>query len=289
MPKPFDATLKDMAGIDPAQFLAEVDAPPTLSVRLLNVDLSTVTAATDLVFGLGDPLQEVIHLDAQAGPDADKHRHLLAYHALLHRQYRVPVHSILLLLRRQALLQAQTGNISYTPRPGRGKMDFGYEVLRLWERPVEALLASGLGTLPLAALARLPADLSLEDGMRWVVSRVVERLDREGDPALAQRLFTATFVLSGLRLDRQQARALFQGVRAMRESDTYQAILDEGREEGRVQGLQRALLHLGRKKFGEPDEAARRALLGITDLDRLDRLSERLLDVSTWQELLQTP
>ena len=71
----------------------------------------------------------------------------------------------------------------------------------------------------------------------------------------------------------------------MRESDTYQAILDEGR----VEGLQRALLHLGRKKFGEPDEAARRALLDITDLDRLDRLSERLLDVSTWQDLLQTP
>ena len=75
----------------------------------------------------------------------------------------------------------------------------------------------------------------------------------------------------------------------MRESDTYQAILDEGREEGVVKGVQRTLLHLGRKRLGEPDEAARRALLDITDLDRLDRLSERLLDVSTWQELVQTP
>ena len=164
-------------------------------------------------------------------------------------------------------------------------MDFGYEVLRLWERPVEAQLASGLGTLPLAPLGRLPEGLSLEDGMHWVVSRVVERLDREGDPALVGRLFTATFVLSGLRLNRQQLRALFQGVPAMRESDTYQAILDEGR----VEGLQRALLHQGRKKFGAPDEATRLALLGITDLERLDRLSERLLEVSTWQDLLQTP
>jgi hypothetical protein len=75
----------------------------------------------------------------------------------------------------------------------------------------------------------------------------------------------------------------------MRESDTYQAILDEGRAEGRVQGAQRALLHFGRKKLGEPDEATRDALLGITDLDRLDRLTDRLLEVSTWQELLQTP
>jgi hypothetical protein len=282
MSKPFDATLKDMASVNPAQFLAEIDAPPTLPVRLLNVDLSTVTAATDLVFGLGDPLQEVVHLDAQAGPDPDKHRDLLAYNSLLHRQYRLPVHSILLLLRRQALLSAQTGTIVYAPRPGKGKMDFGYEVLPLWERPVEALLASGLGTLPLAPLCRLPEGMSLEDGMRWVVSRVIERLDREGDPALARRLFTATFVLSGLRLDRQQVRTLFQGVRAMRESDTYQAILDEGR----IESLQQTVLRLGRKRFGEPDEAVRREVLGITDLVRLAQLTEDLLDVSTWQELL---
>src|SRR5947209_7738014 len=92
MSKPFDATLKDLAAVDPVGFLAEVDAPPALPVRLLSVDLSTVTAATDVVFGLGDPLQEVVHLDVQTGPDADKHRDLLAYNVLLHRQYRVPVH-----------------------------------------------------------------------------------------------------------------------------------------------------------------------------------------------------
>ncbi len=120
MAKPFDATLKDLAGLDPAGLLAEIDAPPTVPVRLLNVDLSTVTTATDIVFGLGEPLQEVIHLEVQAGPDPDKHRDLLAYHALLHRQYRVPVHSILLLLRPQALFSSQTGSLHYAARPGRG-------------------------------------------------------------------------------------------------------------------------------------------------------------------------
>jgi hypothetical protein len=84
--KPFDATLKDMAVVDPAQFLTEVDRPPALPVRLLNVDLSTVTTATDIVLGLGDPLREVVHVDAQASADADKHRDVLVYNALLHRQ-----------------------------------------------------------------------------------------------------------------------------------------------------------------------------------------------------------
>jgi hypothetical protein len=285
MSKPFDATLKDLAVVNPGQFLAELDRPPALKVRLLNVDLSTVTASTDVVFGLGEPPVEVVHIDAQAGPDADKHRDLLAYNALLHRQYGVPVHSILLLLRREAQHGNQTGTISYAARPGQSKMDFGYEIVRLWERPAEELLASGLATLPLAALGRLPEGMSLEEGMRHVLNELVQRLRSEAAPGAFERLLTATFVLTGLRLDRNQARALFRGLPAMHESDTYQAILDEGE----VRGVHHLLIRQGRKKFGEPDEATRRALVEITDLDRLRRLSEALLDVSTWQELLTTP
>ena len=44
---------------------------PLTPLTPLNVDLSTVTTAADLAFGLGDPLREVIHLDAQASADAD--------------------------------------------------------------------------------------------------------------------------------------------------------------------------------------------------------------------------
>jgi hypothetical protein len=285
MPKPFDATLKDLAGLDPVRFLAEFDTPPALPVRLLNVDLSTVTAATDIAFGLGDPLQEIVHLDAQAGPDADKHLDLLAYNALLHRQYRVPVHSILLLLRPQAQHSNQTGEIRYSARPDRGKMEYGYEIVRVWQRPAEALLASGLATLPLATLGQMPAGVSVEDGMRRVVDGIVQRLQQEGKPELTYRLLTASLVLGGLRVEKAQLRTIFQGVRAMRESAGYQLILDEGRAEG----AQRILLHQGRQKLGEPDEATQRALKDIDDLDRLDRMSIQLLKVETWTELLQTP
>jgi hypothetical protein len=44
---------------------------------------------------------------------------------------------------------------------------------------------------------------------------------------------------------------------------------------------------LANKKFGEPDEAPRRAPEEISDLDRLDRLSDRVPDGSTREELLQ--
>jgi hypothetical protein len=68
----------------------------------------------------------------------------------------------------------------------------------------------------------------------------------------------------------------------MRESVTYQAILDEGRAEA----LQKTILRLGRKLLGHPDEGTTAAVTAIDDVQRLEFLSDRLLDVANWRELL---
>jgi hypothetical protein len=172
----FDATLKDMGRDSPRGFLAAFDRPPTAPVKLLNVDLSTVTAAADLILGLGEPLEEIVHLDFQSSAAAWKHADLMVYNALLFAHYHVPVHTVIILLRPQAAHANLSGVLRYAPRPGRGSMDFAYEVVRLWERPAEELLAADLGVTPLALLGRLPADLPLEDGLAAVAGRVVERL-----------------------------------------------------------------------------------------------------------------
>ena len=108
-----------------------------------------------------------------------------------------------------------------------------------------------------------------------------------------RRLLTAAYVLTGSRVPRQMANQLFQGARAIRESDTYMAILEEGIEEGREKGhleeAKKLILRLGRKSLGAPDAAVTAALDGFTDLERLERIHERLGDVKSWQELLATP
>ena len=73
----FDATLKDMGRHSPHGFLAAFDRPPTGPVKLLNVDLSTVTTAADLILGLGEPLAEVVQIDFQSSAAAWKHADLL--------------------------------------------------------------------------------------------------------------------------------------------------------------------------------------------------------------------
>src|SRR5712692_1728745 len=124
MPMRFDATLKDLAREHPRAVLTTFDRPPPPVVTLLNVDLSTVTTAADFVVGLGDPVQEIVHLDFQASASATKHADVLVYNALLHRQYLVPVHSIVVLLRPQAAHSNLSGVVNYAARPDRGKMEF---------------------------------------------------------------------------------------------------------------------------------------------------------------------
>jgi len=75
------------------------------------------------------------------------------------------------------------------------------------------------------------------------------------------------------------------GVHPMRESDTYMAIIDEGRE---IQ-TKKIILRQGEKRFGPPRDSDRAVLISMTDMDRLEYLADRLLDVGSWQELLELP
>jgi hypothetical protein len=281
----FDATLKDMGRESPVGFLAAFDQLPKLPVKLLNVDLSTVTALADLILGLGDPLTEIVQLDFQSSAAAWKHADVMAYHALLYAHYHVPVHTVIILLRPEAGHANTNGVIHYAPRPGRGKMDFGYEVVRLWERPAEELLGADLGVVPLAMLARLPENLSLEDGLSALAQRLAERIIKEAPPDRARKLLTDAYLLTGLRLRRDAAARIFRGVRAMQESDTYLAILDEGQEKATRENI----LEFCEARLGPADESIRTQLSNVTDLARLKRMVRRAAIAGSWQEILDTP
>ena len=78
----------------------------------------------------------------------------------------------------------------------------------------------------------------------------------------------------------------------MEESSTYQFVIEKGMEKGILKGrkkeLLETLLHLGTQRFGTPAAAAAR-LEAIDDLERLDRMRDRLLDAPDWNDLLATP
>ena len=101
----------------------------------------------------------------------------------------------------------------------------------------------------------------------------------------------------GLRYSRELVGELLRGVQNMKESVTYQAIVEEGVEKGRVEGrregrleeARQTLLDLGAERLGAPGEEVQAAVRGIIDLERLRRLRHRLFHVSTWEDLLAPP
>jgi hypothetical protein len=164
-------------------------------------------------------------------------------------------------------------------------MEFRYQVLRLWERPAEELLAADLGLVPLAMLGGLKQGVALEDALTAVAHRVVQRLMNDAPPDRAKKLLTDALLLTGLRVKRDAAVRIFQGVRAMQESDTYLMILEEGQEKF----AKEAIVVVGEERLGPADEVVRSQLANVTDLDRLKRMHRRAVKAASWQEILDTP
>jgi predicted transposase YdaD len=282
MPLPFDATLKQLVQAHPRDWLAALHLPAADPVEVLTPDLSTVTRFADTVLRVGD--RGILHLDFQSGPDPALPRRLLLYNALLYHAYERPVHTAVVLLRPGSHRAGLRGTLSYQMVPRRGRLAFRFEIIRLWQWPAEDLLTGGLGVVPLAPLGKLPAGARPPAGLAGVVERLVGRVTREAAPGESAELLTAALVLTGLRVPKPQVAELFRGVRAMRESSGYQLILDEGA----VLEARKLLLRQGGRKFGAPSPEVEAAVQAIADIDRLERMSDRLLDVTTWQDLLAT-
>ena len=190
---------------------------------------------------------------------------------------------MVVLLRPVADRHGLTGVVRRKLPADRQYLDFAYTVVRLWDQPVETLLAGGLGTLPLAPLgAVLPSDVPA------VVRAVGERLNREAPPPEGDVLWLCTYILARRRYAPEILLPVFEGVRAMQESATYQAIVREGEARGEVRGARLVLLRLGEARFGPPDARTRAALEAITDLARLEALARQLDQAANWDELVNS-
>ncbi len=285
----YDATLKSIVAEHLPDFAEMLRFAPDEPTTLLNVDLSTLSAATDTAIGFGNPLERILDVNFQTGPDADLPRRLHLYSAAFHLRYKVPVHSVLVLLHPRAALKNLTGLLEYPSGNDADRVQFPYRLVRIWQEPLEPYLQGGVGLLPLASLCRLPDDDSLPEALRKVVCEIDRRLATEVEPAMAMTLMTATEILARLRVESRHIERIFGGLRTMSDTTFYEMILEEGRMVGRIGQSQQVLLRQGRLKFGQADARTQTELEAINDLDRLERMSDAILTSNTWQELLTTP
>ncbi len=302
MARPFDATMRELFEIEPAAWLEFMGIPvpdPSL-VQVIDSNVSTVTAETDKVMRIDGPEPWIVHAEFLSGRDLGYPGQCLWYNTLLERRHKVPVWSVLVLIRPAADGPELSGTFERSC-PGRGRNHwFRYDVVRVWREPPEKLLTGGLPILPLAPVSDVPMERLPE-----VLTSVAERLRREAPEDLRKLLWASTLLLLCSRYPREQVEAMMEGIttmvlgiRGIEDSWLYQDILAEGmtkgraegetkgRAEGRAEGLAEGLLRIGRKTLGPPDERATAALLAITDREQLIQLYDRISDAATWDELL---
>lgn len=182
-----------------------IGLPASVVADPLDPELSTVQPVADKVFRLREPDAGLLHLEPQSSWDGSLPDRILLYNVLLESRYGGPVHSVALLLRRQANTSDLTGSLVRRFADGREYLRFAYSVVRVWELSAESLLAGGLGAAPLALLTDDAAPRLAE-----VVSRFADRVEREAPaPADASLLLSCAFILLGLRYDAGVARALW--------------------------------------------------------------------------------
>jgi predicted transposase YdaD len=199
--------------------------------------------------------------------------------------HRLPVSTVLFLLRPAADGPELTGELQGTHHINGRSWSFVDQVIRVWQLASEQILGGGLGTLPLAMLCDDAAA-----NPEPVIERLHERLDGLPDRPLAAELWTATGILMGLRYDRDVTQRLLRGVLAMKESVVYQEILeqgvDQGLRQGRIAEARDLLIAVASERFGAADVATLARVNAIDDRQLLAQLVKRSLHVGSWDELL---
>jgi hypothetical protein len=286
--KKFDATFKRLVDVRSPQWVPYIcrrlNLPPDAKAIAVDADLSTVSAQADKIFSLSDGKDGYLHLEAQVSRDDELPDRTLLYSVLFENKFKGPIYSVVLLLRREADASTMTGVLKRLRADGTSYLTFGYAVIRVWELRCDDLLAAGLGMFPLAMVTD-----DAQDRLQELMQRVEQEIQRENlSPKAAGEFWIHCFGMLGVRYNRPFIQQLFQGVKGMMESSTFQGIFEDG--QAKTLATWRASLRkLAEKRFGALSKKNEKRLNEINDEDRLGRMNERMFEATNWDDLLNTP
>jgi hypothetical protein len=281
--KQYDATLNliiDEESTKWGNYLISRTGIPQGTVSFLDSDLSS-TLQADKLFLVEGPSPAILHLELESSSRLGIPAKLLRYNVAAQSVHKLPVHSIVMLLRPIANATDLPGYYEVFSADGLPYLTFRDTVLRIWEESIDHLLAAGAGLAPLALLTNeAAADLPI------AFSRLRERLHADDVPdTLEHKLLGAAYVLCGLRYEQHQVDELYQELNMILEdSTTYQAII----RKGQVKEAHSIILRQGAQRFGQASEQTASIIGAISDQDHLERIIDRILNATGWEDLITT-
>jgi len=275
--------MKELVWDDPVAWLQRLGIDPRGPVEVIDSDITTLTASADKVIRGGGSVEPfLVNIEFQSSHDAQLVRTLWFRQVAIDHRHGLPVLTVLLLLRKEANSPSFTGVYERFMPDGRLMNRYDYQVVRLWKEPVDSFLNAGVELVPLVPFADVE-----EQQLPELVHKMADRINTL-EPARAAKLWTASYILMGMRYPDDLIEKPLGGIQAVKESTTYQKILRDGKAEGHIEEAQQFLLVMGTERFGLPEAAVVDALEEIRDIDRLRDLGRRIVktDVLDWNSLL---
>jgi hypothetical protein len=279
--KPYDQAFKLLTEDDPRATLALIAGIPLtakLDVELLDRELNVPALQVDTLYRCRTADSEfLIHIEAVTRFRVTALDRQFDYVQAIVAKYRMACRSYLLLLTEKGVPEV----LPRTIRRVYGDYDATVRLraVRVWRIPAARIFRLASEQL-LAWIPLLRATTAeLEEAMR--------RLDDADENALRTRLF----LLGGLRYGSKEAflQRLDQMIfteEILKDSSTYQYLIEKGRVVGRLEMRREDLVKLLTRRFGPLSTATQRKL-DAAPIEKLDRWFDRALDATTLKDALK--
>jgi len=307
--KKYDAGLNLLIDLEPeswAKYLAEKLHIPYGTMTELDTDLATTLQADKLflITHSDGERQTIIHLELEANHSLQIPFDLLRYNIFTDGRFdrQFPVKSVLILLRPDANALDQTGSARRADHDEFEYLTFRYTVIRIWEQSFDELMQGGLSIVPLAMLT----NEALNDAQA-AFDRFEQKLSEPGVTREQQsEIVSITKILCGMRRNSNALLELLKMKASIfEESTVYQEILQKGEARGKAlgeakgkalgealgeaQATQALILRLGQRRWGTPQAEQTEKIYAMHDTERLMQIAERVLDATSWDDLLHAP
>ncbi|WP_414566436.1 MULTISPECIES: Rpn family recombination-promoting nuclease/putative transposase [unclassified Anabaena] len=258
----YDNACKYLAEQYPADFVRWLLGVEPTQIEVLKTELTLEPIRADSVTFL-QANNQILHIEFQTLTKSKTplNFRMLDYSVRLKRQYRCPVHQVIIFLK-------ETDNeIAFTDEYRDNTTIHKFEVVRLWEQDSTVFLDNP-ALIPLATLTRT-------DSPQTLLSQVAQKIATIPDRQQQQNIAGCVEILAGLRFEKNLVRQ-FLREDIMKESVIYQDIV----QKEALKIVNRQI----KKRFGEVNDSL---MTQIRDLsaDELEDLGEALFDFSEIADL----
>ncbi|MCC5637923.1 Rpn family recombination-promoting nuclease/putative transposase [Nostoc sp. CHAB 5844] len=219
----FDSICKFLVENFASDFATWLLGEPITLTKLSPSELSLEPIRADALILLQSE-EVVLHLEFQTQPKIDIPFRMIDYRLRVYRRFpqkRMLQVVIYLQQTNSELVQQTTFTLEDTFHR--------FQVIRLWEQPTDKFFQSP-GLLPFAVLSQA-------DNRTETLRQVAQQISQINDQRTQSNIAASAFILAGLVLNKDVIQQLLRR-ELMQESVTYQALMDEGRAEGRAMGIE---------------------------------------------------